>query len=615
MSDEIHILVLEDDDDLRENLAAVLEYEGFHVVAVGRGVDAVEQARDHAFDLVVADIRMKGISGLDALEQVRGHQPEIRSLVVTGYSTEADSIRAIRLGVGEYLKKPFDSDTFMEAVRRLVAQRREQQKARAREQALRRTTLIALEALARTLNPGLVGAGRLAARLAAECGAAPEIAEEVGLAAIVTGLQRSHPESEPGMLLEALSPGVRRMAAEAADFEDAGDGAAVSLEATCAVLARFVIESGNAAAVAQAHPGRFHETLLNTLERLSADDRPGTRSGAPEAAAGPRRAPTSRAWRAMRRLERGGRRAAGLAALRPEHVDELSGALWLLPWLLERPTRGDIEERAVRRLIRDFPAEAQRLQGELSVSARAAMADVLALTSGARAQAILQQLATDSDGGVRAAAAAALQKRGVEAPQVPRLRIHSLGAFEVYRGDERVPERDWQGRNVRHLLAYLAQAARPVPVEVLLEQFWPDHLETGRKILTGRCRSCASACAPPTVRTTTFCGRGRACSSIPSFPTGMTSPGSTRSWRRFARRSAPRPPWGTRAARCSCIAGLIWRTATSTGPSTSATRPSCACWKRRASWPAWRSARRRGWKSWRPRGASSTWIRSIRTRT
>ena len=97
MSRAIRILVLEDDDNLRDVLAEVLTDEGFEVKAVGRGEAAVECAAQQSFDLIIADIRMEGIGGLEALEQTQKLQPNIGSLIVSGYATEHETARAERL--------------------------------------------------------------------------------------------------------------------------------------------------------------------------------------------------------------------------------------------------------------------------------------------------------------------------------------------------------------------------------------------------------------------------------------------------------------------------------------------------------------------------------------
>ncbi|MCA9791267.1 MAG: response regulator, partial [Candidatus Eremiobacteraeota bacterium] len=120
MNHTARILLLEDDQELRQTLVDVLELEGYFVVAVDRGEQAVAAAHGEAFDLIVADVRMEGMDGIDALRQMRADLPDSRAMVISGYSSEADSIRAIQAGVEDYLKKPFSAKQFLDAVRRLL---------------------------------------------------------------------------------------------------------------------------------------------------------------------------------------------------------------------------------------------------------------------------------------------------------------------------------------------------------------------------------------------------------------------------------------------------------------------------------------------------------------
>ncbi len=122
----LRVLILEDDAALRGILKQVLEEQGYTVQTAACGNDALEWSRRAAFDLVVVDVRMEGMDGLDALSKVKEAQPAIGSMVMTGYSTEEDSIRAMHLGVREYLKKPFDLELFVEALERVAARRRQE---------------------------------------------------------------------------------------------------------------------------------------------------------------------------------------------------------------------------------------------------------------------------------------------------------------------------------------------------------------------------------------------------------------------------------------------------------------------------------------------------------
>jgi DNA-binding response OmpR family regulator/DNA-binding SARP family transcriptional activator len=122
------ILVLEDDDELRDVLVEILDDEGYQVTAVGRGEDAVQQAQAEAFDLIVADIRMEGMDGLEALEKTQKLQPGIGSLIVSGYATERETSRAEALDVGAYIRKPFKMDSLLGHIRTELARRKRQEK-------------------------------------------------------------------------------------------------------------------------------------------------------------------------------------------------------------------------------------------------------------------------------------------------------------------------------------------------------------------------------------------------------------------------------------------------------------------------------------------------------
>lgn len=166
----IRILVLEDHDQMRKALVEALEDEGYEVAVATRGEEAVEMAQGQPFDLLITDIRMEGMDGLEALRHVQQHQPGIHSMVVTGYSTEDDSIRAIQLGAGDYLRKPFKLNHFLDRVNRLVAGRLRQLEQTAAIELLRETTLRLSWALADVLDQDALQAGRLTAWLCQQMG-------------------------------------------------------------------------------------------------------------------------------------------------------------------------------------------------------------------------------------------------------------------------------------------------------------------------------------------------------------------------------------------------------------------------------------------------------------
>ena len=84
MTGPARILILEDDETLRAVIERVLKRQGYQVVAAARGEEAIERARGERFDLIVADIRMDGLNGLDAIEQTQQLQPDIGSIAGGG---------------------------------------------------------------------------------------------------------------------------------------------------------------------------------------------------------------------------------------------------------------------------------------------------------------------------------------------------------------------------------------------------------------------------------------------------------------------------------------------------------------------------------------------------
>lgn len=206
----VRILVLEDDEDMREALRDVLAEEGFSVVAVAKGAEAVALAAKETFDLMVSDVRMEGLSGLDAIEKIRENQPDLGSLVVSGWASEEDTLRAVRLNVGGYLKKPFSMNSFLDAVKGLVRKQEERKQRQKQQESLTTVLDWALSSLARVSDLGrkphegsLVKSGQAASWMARQLGFARERQAQARWWTLAEGL-RDLPEVElPDWLAQA----------------------------------------------------------------------------------------------------------------------------------------------------------------------------------------------------------------------------------------------------------------------------------------------------------------------------------------------------------------------------------------------------------------------------
>ncbi len=100
------ILIIEDDEEMRSLLEDYLEEEGFEINSVGNGSEAFRILVREIFDVVITDIRMPGLTGLEIIPGVRKLQPETSIIVITAIGSEEVHQKAIQRGADSYLEKP-----------------------------------------------------------------------------------------------------------------------------------------------------------------------------------------------------------------------------------------------------------------------------------------------------------------------------------------------------------------------------------------------------------------------------------------------------------------------------------------------------------------------------
>lgn len=104
------ILVVDDEEGMRDFLELMLNRKGYNTVIASNGVEAVELLRSERFDIVIADIKMAPLSGIDVLKEARRLYPEIIVIMISAYATPDTAVEAMREGAYDYLPKPFDID-------------------------------------------------------------------------------------------------------------------------------------------------------------------------------------------------------------------------------------------------------------------------------------------------------------------------------------------------------------------------------------------------------------------------------------------------------------------------------------------------------------------------
>ena len=115
------ILVAEDDWDLREALCDTLELGGFRVIPASSAEEALELFATRDIDMLVSDVNMGGMDGHELLHRIRVLAPLLPVLLITAYGSISRSVEAMRNGAVDYLVKPFDPQTLVDAVRQYVA--------------------------------------------------------------------------------------------------------------------------------------------------------------------------------------------------------------------------------------------------------------------------------------------------------------------------------------------------------------------------------------------------------------------------------------------------------------------------------------------------------------
>jgi two-component system nitrogen regulation response regulator NtrX len=118
------LLVVDDERSIRDVLAQVLGYEGYEVATATSGGEALNLYRQQPFDLVLLDVKMQGIDGLDTLAQLRVQDPDARVVMISGHGTIATAVQAVKDGAFDFLEKPLDSDRLLVTVQRALEHRK-----------------------------------------------------------------------------------------------------------------------------------------------------------------------------------------------------------------------------------------------------------------------------------------------------------------------------------------------------------------------------------------------------------------------------------------------------------------------------------------------------------
>ncbi len=113
-----NLLIIDDEDKLRSLLKRILELEDYHVFTVGNAQSALAILQKESIDVVLSDVKLPDMNGLDLLEQIKARHPSIEVVMLTAYGTIDDGVKAIKMGAFDYITKGDDNDRIIPLIKK-----------------------------------------------------------------------------------------------------------------------------------------------------------------------------------------------------------------------------------------------------------------------------------------------------------------------------------------------------------------------------------------------------------------------------------------------------------------------------------------------------------------
>jgi len=132
------ILIADDEEVMRDSLSDWLREDGYDVIAVASGAEAVEKVKSEPWSVLMVDLKMPGMDGMEVVRQVKKISPELPIIMVTAYATVDTAVQAMKEGAYDYIAKPFDPEQVGLAIRKIIAHQEVLEENVALRQALRK---------------------------------------------------------------------------------------------------------------------------------------------------------------------------------------------------------------------------------------------------------------------------------------------------------------------------------------------------------------------------------------------------------------------------------------------------------------------------------------------
>jgi DNA-binding NtrC family response regulator len=128
MGEHARILIVDDDEGIRETLAAILEEEKYQVDTAASGKEAIEKSNAKFYNLGLIDIRLPDMEGIELLTKIKETVPKMQKIIITGYPTLQNAIEAVNKGADAYVVKPFNVDKVLRIIEQQLKKQMEEKR-------------------------------------------------------------------------------------------------------------------------------------------------------------------------------------------------------------------------------------------------------------------------------------------------------------------------------------------------------------------------------------------------------------------------------------------------------------------------------------------------------
>ena len=112
-----NILIIDDEKAIRKTLSEILSYEGYKIDEAGDGEEGLKKAREKEYDVILCDIKMPKIDGIEFLEKAKEANPDIPIIMISGHGTIETAVEAVKKGAYDYISKPPDLNRLLITIR------------------------------------------------------------------------------------------------------------------------------------------------------------------------------------------------------------------------------------------------------------------------------------------------------------------------------------------------------------------------------------------------------------------------------------------------------------------------------------------------------------------